>query len=353
MNRKEFLKKVSAASFLMSTPIPQEPTSLRAMSESKTVNTVTGPIKAEKMGITLAHEHVMSTFGASPQEPGQYDKKELFNEVIPDLKSIKSLGCNTLVDCTAAYFGRNVSLLREISRKTGLQIITNTGIYGAVGDKYVPEYAYQESAERLADRWIEESKNGIQGTGIKPGFVKVGVDGGTLSDIDAKLVRAAAFTHLETGLLVQVHTSGNPLSAQQQMVIFKNEGVSPAAWVWVHAHNMKQTKPLLEAAGEGAWISLDGMGTADLSNGKAEASPVLQNHLQKLKAFKERNMLSHVLLSHDGDSYPVYMDHKRPYNILFNNFIPMLRQKGFSDEEINQLVVTNPAKAFSTKIQTI
>ena len=353
MNRKEFLKKASAASFLMSTSLPRGFASFRALSDSATVNTVTGPIKAEQMQTTLAHEHIMSTFGAPPQEPGQYDNKELFNEVIPNLKSIESLGCNTLVDCTAAYFGRNVSLLQEISRKTGLQIITNTGIYGAAGDKYVPEYAYQESAERLADRWIEESKNGIQGTGIKPGFVKVGVDGGSLSDIDAKLVRAAAFTHLETGLLVQVHTSGNPLSAQQQRVILKKEGVSPAAWVWVHAHNMKQTKPLLEAADEGAWISLDGMGTAEPSNGEAMASPVLFNHLQKLKAFKERNMLSHVLLSHDGDSYPVNLEHKRPYDILFNSFIPLLKREGFSEEDIKQLTVYNPAQAFAKKILTI
>ncbi len=77
-----------------------------------------------------------------------------------------------------------------------MNIITNTGYYGAAGDKYIPKHAYSESAEELASRWINEWKNGIGSTGIKPGFIKIGVDDGPLSDIDKKLVEAAALTHL-------------------------------------------------------------------------------------------------------------------------------------------------------------
>ena len=57
------------------------------------------------------------------------------------------------------------------------KMITNTGYYGAAGDKYVPQHAYEETVDQLADRWTGEWEDGIEGTGIRPGFIKGGVDG--------------------------------------------------------------------------------------------------------------------------------------------------------------------------------
>lgn len=90
--------------------------------------------------------------------------------------------------------------MKRLSEATGLNIITATGYYGAANDRFVPSHAYKETAEELASRWIEEFERGIEGTGIKPGIIKIGVDAGPLSEIDAKLVQAAALTHLKTGL---------------------------------------------------------------------------------------------------------------------------------------------------------
>ena len=84
--------------------------------------------------------------------------------------------------------------------------MTNTGYYGAADDKFVPAHAYVETAGQLADRFIAESRDGIEGTGIRPGFLKVGVDRGQLSSIDRKLVVAAARCHLTTGLTIAAHT---------------------------------------------------------------------------------------------------------------------------------------------------
>jgi phosphotriesterase-related protein len=70
----------------------------------------------------------------------------------------------------------------------------------------VPSFAFTETAEQLAARWIREAERGIDGTPIKPAFMKIGVDDAPLSDIDAKLVRAAALTHRRTGLPIASHT---------------------------------------------------------------------------------------------------------------------------------------------------
>ena len=81
-----------------------------------------------------------------------------------------------------------------MSEASGLHILSNTGYYGAAKDKHLPGFAFTESAEQLAARWTREFEQGIDGTSIKPAFMKIGVDEAPLSEVDAKLVRAAAIT---------------------------------------------------------------------------------------------------------------------------------------------------------------
>ena len=146
------------------------------------------------------------------------------------LREAHWLGCRTLVECTPAYLGRDVRLLERLSAATNLNLLTNTGYYGAANDKFVPAHAYSESADTLADRWIGEWEVGIEGMGIRPGFIKIGVDKTSLSEIDSKLVRAAARMQLRTGLTIYSHT-GYATPAREEIAILQEEGVHPSAWV--------------------------------------------------------------------------------------------------------------------------
>jgi phosphotriesterase-related protein len=69
-----------------------------------------------------------------------------------------------LVECTPAYLGRDPELLKMLIEKSGIQIITNTGYYNAIGAKFIPEHGFSESPEQLAQRWISDAKNGITQT---------------------------------------------------------------------------------------------------------------------------------------------------------------------------------------------
>ena len=303
--------------------------------------TVTGAIEPRAMGRTLPHEHVMSTFGAERARYPYYDVHRLFEGVLPYLQYVKSLGCQTLVDCTAAYFGRHPEMLRKFSQQSGLHILTNTGYYGAAGGMYVPPHAYEETVEQLAGRWVREWQDSIDGTGIRPGFIKTGIDEGPLSEIDRKLIRAAARTHAQTGLTIQTHTKDNWGAAQEILSILRSEGVHPNAWIWVHAHHVTDGAPLTEAAEQGAWISFDGI--------NEESAPHI---LELVKETKRIGFLDHVLLSHDGDSY--YGDgESRPYHYLFTGFVPTLEQNGFSAQEIDQLTIDNPRRAFTVRVRTL
>jgi phosphotriesterase-related protein len=344
MQRRDFLKTTAIAG-AGSVALPAIFSACQQnASEAATdqIYTVTGAIAASELGIALPHEHVMSIFGAPQAEVPEYDTDKLFSAVIPYLKKVGELGCNALFDCTAAYFGRAPELLQKISTESGVRLITNTGYYGAADDRYVPAFAYDESAADIAGRWLQEWQNGIGNSGIRPGFIKTGIDNGPLSEIDARLIRASAKTHLDSGLSIAAHSGDNPESVQQQLAILAEEDVSPQAWIWVHANKVKSAEPLLRAAEKGAWIELDGINSEEENN---------RHHLKLVKALKSAGYGEQILLSHDGNSFRATGRPPKPYEGLFTAFLPMLQEAGFSQDDIDQLIIRNPAKAFSVKVK--
>jgi phosphotriesterase-related protein len=294
---------------------------------------------ADRLGVTLMHEHVLVDFiGAAQVSPSRYDANEVFNVVLPRLQQARRLGCETLVECTPAYLGRDPRLLRRLSEATGLNILTNTGYYGAAKDKHLPAHAFDETAEQLAARWIRECERGIDGTGIKPGFMKIGVDEGPLSAVDAKLVRAAAITHRETGLAIASHT-GPAAAAFEQLDLLERSGVPLSAFIWVHAQAERDDTLHARAARRGAWVEFDAIGEKTVAQ-----------HVELIRRMKEQGLLGRVLVSHDAGWYRVGEPgggQFRPYDALFTAFIPALKAAGFAGAEIHQVLVKNPRLALT------
>lgn len=303
------------------------------------IYSVSGKLAIHNLNFALTHEHIMSDFGGAPSYKPKYDTAVLFRQVVPYLKSIKSQGVVSIFDCTAAYFGRDVLLLKRLAEATGMQIITNTGFYGAANDRYVPPFVAEADAAEIASVWIAEFQNGIDSTGIKPGFIKLAFDEGIPSEIDLKLFEAGLRTHLQTGLTLVVHTGNNTLAAKEQLRLLAEYKVSPAAWVWAHANNVEDKALLVEAALKGAWISLDGVKASNIAS-----------YINTISLFRERNLLHKILLSHDGNSFPRGAA-IRPYDAITQNLIPALLNVGYSMKEIEQVMMKNPGHCFITSVK--
>ena len=310
--------------------------------KNNVINSVTGPVTVSPGEIWLSHEHLLVDFiGADSIDPKRWHHDSVINAMLNNLEEIKPHNVKYFVDATPAYLGRDVLLLEKIAKKTGLTIITNTGFYGAVNNKYVPSFAFDKTAEELAEIWINEFKNGIDGTSVKPGFIKISVDASdTLDTIDQKLVKAAAITHLQTGLTIASHT-GEAKGLWPQLKILKAMNVSPKAFIWVHAQNEKDNNNYLLAAREGCWISLDGLGWE------------LEKHIGKIVFAKEHKILDRILISHDAGWYDPQKQVQtiKPYTNIFKQLYPELISRGFSKEEFNLLISQNPSKAFSISIK--
>ena len=341
MNRRDFLR-IGAAGWVGT--LDARAVFARPPSAEGRVMTVLGPISPGQLGSTLPHEHVLVDFiGADSVSRDRYDANEAFAVALPHLRQAKELGCQAFVECTPAYLGRDPQLLARLAKVTGLHILTNTGYYGAAKDRYVPRHAYEESADQLAGRWVKEWSDGIEGTGIRPGFIKTGVDAGPLSAIDRKLVQAAARTHARTGLTIASHT-GDTRAALEQFEILAQEKVRPQAFVWVHAQSDWGLEPRVTAARNGCWISIDNIDDRTV--------PVC---VERVTALKERGGLSRLLVSHDaGWSRPGEPGGGafRGFETVYAAFVPALRKAGWTTDEVRQLLQANPAEAFTVRGQT-
>ena len=311
--------------------------------ERDKIISVNGILEPESMGFTLSHEHLLVDFsGAAVYDPDAWDRDKVMKIMLPYLSEIKKYGCRTFVDCTPEFLGRDPLLLKELSRISGLNILTNTGLYGASDNKYLPEYAFRESAGELAQRWIREFREGIAGTGIRPGFIKIGVNNQSLSEVHKKLVEAAAMTHLQTGLTIASHTGG-AIPAFEEILVLREQGVDPSAFIWVHAQMEHDPDNWIKAAVEGTWISLDGV-SADKTG----------DYVSWLTELKNRGLLKKVLVSHDAGWYTpgqVNGGSIRGFTDVFEHLIPALREDGFNENDLDQIFVRNPARALRIKVR--
>jgi phosphotriesterase-related protein len=168
--------------------------------------------------------------------------------------------------------------------------------------------------------------------------MKIGVDEAPLSEIDGKLVRAAAITQRRTGLPIASHTTTG-VAAMAQLDILERAGVPLTSFIWVHAQNERDTTFQLGAARRGAWVEFDGIAPASVAR-----------HVELVALMKEHRLLDRVLVSHDAGWYRVGEPaggEFRPYNALFERFVPALKEEGFSDDEVGTLLVANPRRALS------
>ena len=334
MKRRDFIQTAALGLAGYSALAAQQKSGARVM-------TVLGMVPASRLGRTLMHEHVMVDFiGAQKIAPGRYDPEEVFRKALPHLEKLNAAGGQTLVECTPEYIGRDASLLRRLSKASGLHIITNTGFYGAADDKYVPALANKETMDELAMRWARDFEDGIPPDNVRPGIMKIGVDAGPLSEIDAKLVRAAARAHKRTGLAVASHT-GDGVAAMAELAALKEENVDPSAFIWVHAQNESDAGHHQQAAAMGAWVEFDGISPQSIGR-----------HMDLVLSMKRAGHLRRVLISQDAGWYHVGEPQGgefRGYETLFTEFLPALHKAGVTEVEIDTLVIRNPRHALALR----
>lgn len=281
-------------------------------------------------GSVLVHEHILVDFGGV-KSPSKYDRGAVLRMARPRLEELRKFGCVRLLECTPQGLGRDPLLMKMAADLTGLEIWTNTGVYGAANRTGVPEWAWRENANQLAKRWIAEWKRGIDG--VRPRFIKTAVNGYPLEELDRRLIEAAALTSLETGMTIASHTNGGGKAAEAQFDILDRLRCPLSKFAWVHAQNEKDHAYHERAARAGAWVEFDGIGPKSRDW-----------HLECVQFMDRQGLLERTLVSQDAGWYHAEVPgggQYRGYTYIYTDFLPALPV-----QTRQRLMVENPRKAF-------
>jgi phosphotriesterase-related protein len=343
LSRRQFLRHIGAmgaAAALNSSAALAKLASSKKETAMEAIQTVTGPIAPAELGVTLIHEHVICDFiGAEKTGPHRWDQDEVFETMLPYLTTLREAGAQTFGDCSPKFLGRDPVLLKRLSEATGLHIITNTGLYR---DEFLPKYAHEGTADSLAEDWIQEANEGLDGTGIRPGFIKISANEGDLNPIQQKIVRAAARTHLRTGLTIACHTTGSK-TVLQVLDLVAEEGVAGSAFIWVHADAEANREVWREAGRRGAWIEIDAVTPEEPAR-----------HLEMIRDLEQADLIAQTLISQDRGWYNVGDPgggEKRPYEKLLTEFVPAMEGADIGQDTIDALLRHNPARALSPHVR--
>jgi phosphotriesterase-related protein len=186
---------------------------------------------------------------------------------------------------------------------------------------------------------LSELQGEIADSGVRAAWIKLSAGDRGLSEVERKILRAAARAGAESGAVIGSHTRLGRV-VHEQIDLVEEAGYTPERFIWVHAQN-DALDLNLEVAGRGAWIEYDAIG--DGNRGDAFWLGRIQRMLQAGYA-------SQVLLSHDRGWYDPAQPGggiPRPFTYISEVFLPKLRAESVDEITIRKLTRDNPFRAFA------
>ena len=304
------------------------------------VQTVRGRVPAEKLGVTLPHEH---TGIALWHIAGRWDYWELTPDeelIAQELAEFSSRGGRSLVELTLTGVGRDPERLGRLSETTGLNVVMGCGWYR--GAYYPPEARIdRRSVDDLADELVAEFEQGVARSGIRPGVVgEIGTDKPWISAQEERVHRAAARAARRTGMALTTHAVMSAVGLAQ-LDIFEEEGLDPARVIIGHADSYPLLAHQLAIVERGACVEYDFLGMRFTPTEEHGEPRTLRLVLELL----ERGHGDRLLLSQDvchNGQLKAYGG--RGYSYLAETFLPRLREAGVAEDAIQRMTVDTPAR---------
>ena len=273
----------------------------------------------------------------TPDQPGygEADPADVVRLMAPEIERIKALGVTALVECSTSGVGRRADIDRAVSEATAFPIAVPTGNYR---EPWIPGWVTEASEEALRDWMLAELTDEIEASGVRAGWIKLSAGDDGITDLEARILRAAAAAARETNAVIGSHTIRG-LVVMDQLRIIEAAGYDPSRFISIHTQEEPDRDMHLAIARRGAWIEYDSVGRAD--------DDLLIELIHRVLdvGFADQLLLSHDLGWYDpakpGGGQP------RPYTHLSQVLIPKLRRSGIDDGTIVRLTHDNPFNAFA------
>lgn len=349
------------------------------------VMTVTGAISPDEVGMTLMHEHLaidLSVYfeddGTTPElvdAPVTMDvlhklRRRPFsttrqNMVLDDpeliakeVKLFADAGGSTICDVSTVDMGRKPQILKQIAENTGVNVVMGTGFYI---DPSHPDWVQSKSVDEVADYFLRDLREGVDGTGIRAGIIgEIGTSGipGTdgaeqVTPGEEKVLRGAARAGIQTGAAVMVHLAITGFGAHRVLDILAEEGLPPERIVMAHMDTFEDFDQHLSVAERGVYLEFDCLGreywTEELGHRPWGHDGWRVRYLAELveRGFGDRLLLAQdVALKMDLCAFGGV-----GYAHVPNVIVPMLSRSGVSDENISRMLVDNPREVLTLRTE--
>lgn len=316
-----------------------------------TVETVQGPVDASELGLTLIHEHVRFRDEAIARNwPQLYDPNVEFSRAVDAVFAAKEHGVETIVDPTAMFGGRDVRFQKQIADVTGVKIVPCTGIYTY---DHLPHHFENSDADHMAELFVADITEGIQGTDVKAAFIKCAADEPGVTENIEKVHRAAARASVQTGAPIMAHSRPASQTGPRQVEIFLEEGVAPEKIQIAHCGDSPDVEYVQGIIDQGVYAGLDRYGLEMFL-------PIDQRNAVTAELLR-RGHADRVVISQDytvtidwfpGDIEEVTKQFEAAgairnwsMTLVFEEVIPWLREQGvFDDDTMNTVFVDNPRR---------
>jgi phosphotriesterase-related protein len=311
------------------------------------INSVLGPLDTTDMGFTLTHEHIMvSSAGIQATYPEFLDRPGTIERGVVDLTESYGEGLRTLVDVSTLDLGRDIRLMEEVSRRSGVNVIAATGTW-----RDIPRVFWSASPDMIADLYVREIEEGIEGTGIKAGIIKVANDQGGVTPEGEIILRAASRAQKRTGVPISTHTWALERVGEQQVRIFEDEGVDLNRVYIGHSNDTTDIGYLTGLLEKGVWIGLD-----RYPGGRAPGTPNWEQRTETAKALIDAGYGHRIMLSHDWSVTLSIVsreqqEQRRQYNpdsyqFIQRRVLPRLIELGVDPEAVRVINEETPRRFF-------
>jgi phosphotriesterase-related protein len=322
------------------------------------VETVTGAIDAEELGTTLIHEHLIFRDEAvlaqwphagtvkESEPPENVDSDGAFQAALESARAVVEKGVKTIAEPTGMFGGRDVRFSRRVAEETGLQVVPCTGIYTY---DYLPHYFMFRDEDAMAELFVHDIEEGIQGTDIKAAFLKCAADEPGVTPNIEKVHRAVARASVRTDTPIMAHSRPASQTGPRQVEIFLEEGVAPERIQIAHTGDTDDLDYIEGLLRTGVYIGMDRYGL--------EIFLPMERRNATVMALLERGYAERMFLSQDFcatlDWYPPEVGKQMmeagaakdwSMTLVFEQVIPVLRDAGMTDEQLETMMVENPKR---------
>jgi phosphotriesterase-related protein len=309
--------------------------------------TVLGDIEPAELGIVYAHEHLVIHGGRPVQLFPDFELADV-DKAVAELAPCQALGLRTVVDAMPADCGRDVLMLAEIARRSGVNVIAPSGLHH---ERYYHDrhWSVRLATEEIADLFVADITDGIdeldyngpvvKRTPHRAGVMKVAGSTDGLSARDARIFAAAAMAQHRTGCPILTHCEGGTGALEQVEVLVAN-GADPAHIVLSHVDKVVDRAYQRDIAATGARVEYDqGFRWGEQPNGT----------LQLLEWAAEDGILGHITLGLDAarQGYWTQFGGERGWTFLLDEFSSAMRARGLGDVELRTLFVEAPGGAYT------